>query len=97
MSRGGGCMIPGCEWGCTNQSEHYTRLKGVTKRPKPSVITPESVTKKLKKPVSTTVSTKKPVSTVSTKSEYGRVKTWRLANREKYNEQMKEYRKKRAK
>ena len=55
---------------------------------------PNSVPKRPKKAVSTSVSTKKPV---STESEYKRVKAWRLANREKYNNQMKEYRRKRAK
>jgi len=66
------------------------------------VTTPESVPNSvLKRPkkaistsVSTTVSTKK---AVSTESEYKRVKAWRLANLEKYNNQMKEYRRKRAK
>ena len=93
MSKVSGCLIPGCEWGCKNQSEHYTRLKGVTNRPKPPVTTPESVTKRPKEAVSTEKSVTKSV----TKSDKDRVKAWREKNRAKYNEKQKELMRKRVK
>ena len=89
------CPIKGCTDPHKNQWEHFNDPKrGVTNK----VTTPESVPNSVINRKKEDISTKKLVPNgVPNRSEYQRVKAWKIANREKYNSTMKEVmRKKRA-
>ena len=89
-----GCPIKGCPDAHKNQWEHFNDPKrGVTNE----VTTPKSVPNSVTNRQKEAVSTEKPVPNIPNRSEYQRVKAWKIANREKYNSKMKEVmRKKRA-